>query len=290
MFRTLLVTTALALGLFAPSASKGPSTLAGSWQVDSRHSDAQLITDGTTDFGKKKIDVTLGYGRLNGQVNLDDTDPTKSSVVFHIYPATSMSQPIEEDGNFKARWLMNQANQTLICFHSKKVERMADGKLQATGELSVTRVDRNIQVEPSEAYSGPVYGPPMIHRTAQEATFVFDLANEAGKDGAIMATASAKKYREDFPQLVRAVVATNWPVLVEDENCQTSGPTESYSGVKCTGTYLHSAGMPQNPATRASEDYPGPQDFNEIGGERLTILMRMRLSPRHAQTAAAAGE
>ena len=287
MFRTLLVTTALALGLFALSAPKGPSTRTGSWQVDSRHSDAQLITDGTTDFGKKKIDVTLGYGRLNGVVTVDDADPTKSSVVFHIYPATSMSQPIEEDGNFKMRWLENQANETLICFHSKSVTRTADGKLQATGELSVTRVDRNVQAEPNQAYSGPVYGPPMIHHTGQEATFVFDLANESAKGGALMASASMKKYREDFPQLVRAVLSSNWPVLVEDEKCQTSGPTESYSGVQCTGTYLHAAGLPQNPAVRAGEDYPGPSDYNEIVGERLTILMRMHLSPRHGEAAVA---
>jgi len=64
-------------------------------------------------------------------------------------------------------------------------------------------------------------------------------------------------------------------VLVQDEECKSSGPSEAYSGIKCTGTYLHTPGLPQNRAVNAGEDYPGPQDFNEIVGERLTINVHM---------------
>ena len=48
---------------------------------------------------------------------------------------------------------------------------MPDGKLQATGELTLTRVDRNVEVNPNEACVGSVYGPPMTHHVSQEATF-----------------------------------------------------------------------------------------------------------------------
>src|SRR6201987_2251448 len=109
---------ALALGVVALGA-KAPASLAGSWLVDARHSDAQLITDGTTDYGKTKIDITLGFGRVMGAVRIDDVTPTKSSVDLHIYPATSMAEPIEEDGKFKSRWMANRANHTMLCFHSK---------------------------------------------------------------------------------------------------------------------------------------------------------------------------
>src|ERR1700726_2953379 len=81
------------LGLDAPSK---PASTSGSWQVDARHSDAKLITDATTDYGKTKIDITLGYARVNGVVRLDDSDLSKSSVDFEIYPATSMSPSIGE--------------------------------------------------------------------------------------------------------------------------------------------------------------------------------------------------
>src|SRR5271157_5974918 len=169
------VAVTIALGVLALGA-KEPASLAGSWLVDARHSDAQLITDGTTDYGKTKIDVTLGFGRVMGALRIDDGNPTKSSVDLHIYPATSMAEPIEEDGKFKSRWMANRANHTMLCFHSKNVVRTSDGRLKTTGDLIMVRVDRNVEIPaPNEAYSGPVYGPPITNRVSKEATLVLDL-------------------------------------------------------------------------------------------------------------------
>ncbi len=66
--------------------AKKPASIGGSWMVDSRHSDAQLITDGTTDHGKTKIDVTLGFARVMGAMKIDDGDPDKSTV--YMTPST----------------------------------------------------------------------------------------------------------------------------------------------------------------------------------------------------------
>jgi hypothetical protein len=129
--------------------------MAGSWQVDVRHSDAKLITDATTDYGKTKINATLGFARIDGTVTINDGDPTKSGIEFRFYPATSMAPAIAEDGKFLSHWLENLSNHTLVCFHSKRVVRTPDGRLQATGDLTVTRVDRNVQADPTEAYAGP---------------------------------------------------------------------------------------------------------------------------------------
>jgi len=280
----------VALGVLALGAKK-PVSLAGSWLVDARHSDAQLITDGTTDYGKTKIDITLGFARLNGELKIDDRDPAQSRVDLHIYPATSMAEAIEEEGTFRSRWLANRANNTILCFHSKKIARTADGRLQATGELSVTRVDRNVEVPaPSESYYGPTYGPPIIHRTAREATFVFDLPADgsAQKDGGIDASASTKVFREDFPQMVKTVLNTYWPPVVQDENCSVPNglPSEAYSGAKCTGTYVQGPSLPEDPGTHIGEDYPGPQNFNAQVGQRLNIVVHMRLTPGTGHMAA----
>jgi polyisoprenoid-binding protein YceI len=282
----------VALGILALGVSGKPSSVTGVWRVDSRHSDAQIITDATTDYGKKKIDITLGFGRVNGELNLDDSDATKSTFNFRLYPATSMSPSIEEDGNFKAHWLANLANQTLVCFHSKKVVRMPDGRLQTTGDLVITRVDRNVEATPSEAYAGPVYGPPMIHRIVHEGTFVFDLPVGGGKGqkgGGVGASGSTKVFEEDFPQLVKAVLSTYWPPVVQDKDCQTTAPSEAYSGPMCKGTFLEAPGLPVSPETRPGEDYPAPSNYNAVLGERLTILMHMRLTPKAAGEQAAGG-
>ncbi len=292
MFR-YIATFAMAGALALTGLSK-PSSTTGSWQVDARHSDAKITTDGTTDFGKTKIDVVLGFGRVNGEVKLVDGDPANSHVDLHIYPATSMNPVIAEDGQFKTKWLANPANQTLVCFHSKQVTRTPDGKVQATGELKLARVDRNVQADPSEAYSGPVYGPPMVHTVSKEATFIFDLPSEtkAQQSGALKMSGSTAMTREMFPQLLRAVVNTYWPPLVQDANCQAaSNPgAEDYRGGMCNGTVLQAPALPQGPYSGAREDYPGPGDYNAVSGNELGIVIHMHLLPASSAGAVATGD
>jgi polyisoprenoid-binding protein YceI len=284
------VAVILGLGVLGLGAPNKPVSMAGSWQVDTRHSDAKLITDATTDYGKTKINVALGYARIGGVFKIDDADPTKSSVDFRFFPAMSMAPSIDERGKFLKDFLQNPANQTLVCFHSKRVVRTPDGRLQATGELVVTRVDRNVEAEPTEAYSGPVYGPPIIHRVSHEATFVFGLANGSGqKEGGLQASGSTSMFREDFPQLVRTVVSTYWPPVVQDENCQVPDANEAYSGSQCTGTYLATDGLPAAPHAANAEDIGVPTNFNAIVGNHLTILVHLRLAPKASGDQAAAG-
>jgi polyisoprenoid-binding protein YceI len=281
-----MVVAAMAAILSPSSSLSPPAATSGPWQVDTRHSDVQLITDATTDYGKTKINYTAGYARINGEVKLDSADPANSKFDLHIYPANAMAPPIGEMGKMQNRWLEDTATHTLICFHSKNITKTQDGKLQVTGELVLTRVDRNVEIEPTEAYSGPTYGPPIVHRIVKEATFVFDAPVAAAKDAGLTTTGSTSVAREGFPQLVKAVFSTNWPPVVQDANCHnTSGGTEDYRGAECTGKFMQSSGLPPAP-TRVSEDYPGASDFNAIVGNQLSIVMHLRLTPATAERAA----
>jgi polyisoprenoid-binding protein YceI len=285
---TAVFAATVVLAIFAraiPGRTISPPPTTGSWLVDARHSDARLMTDGTTDFGKTKISFTLGVGRVNGRVKLDNDDPAKSTFDFAFYPATSMVPSIDEAGKFLSHWLSNSANHTLVCFHSKGFVRTPDGRLQTNGNLVLTRVDRNVELTPDEAYAGPVYGPPVIHRIVREATFLFDFSPASGngqKGGGIPALGSSSVVREDFPQLLKAVIATNWPPVVQDENCQVPAPSEGYSGAQCTGTFLRTPPLPEAPHAGNEEDYPGPASFNTVIGEYLTILVHMQLTPNGA--------
>jgi hypothetical protein len=238
------------------------------------------------------MDVTLGFARVRGRVILDDADPTKSSVNLSIYTAASMTPDIDEDGKFLSTWLANLSNHTLVCFHSKKVVRTPDGRLQATGDLVLTRVDRNIEATASEAYAGPVYGPAMIHRIVREGTFVFDFPDDGKgqKNGGILASGSTTMFREDFPQLTRAVLGTYWPPLVQDKNCPELAPAgEDYRGSQCTGTVLEAPPLPQAPYAGNAEDYPGPSNFNSLVGNRLSVLVHLHLTPMGSTGTAAGG-
>lgn len=287
---TFAAVVVLGLAVLGLGFSTKPS-MAGSWQVDTRHSAVQLITDGTTDYGKTKLDFTLGFARVNGEMKIDDADAAKSSVVFRFYPANSMAPPIAENGKLLSQWLADEANNTLICFHSKTVERTADGRVQASGVLTLTRVDRNVQAEPTEAYSGPVYGPPIVHRVSRDATFVFDFPADASTEkGEVFALSTLNLSRENFPQLVKAVAGAYWPPVVQDEKCENpSGSTEDFRGFRCTGTFMEASGLPAAPGTSIAEDFSGPpSDFNAVAGNHLSIVLRMRLMPK-ASAGQAAG-
>ncbi len=273
-----LSAAALILALAFP---REPVTTAGSWQVDERHSDAQLLTDGTTDFGKTKMTLAIGFARVDGTVKLDESGSANSAFDFRMYPASSMTPPIDEEGKVKLEWFTHYANNTLVCFHSKGTQQTADGRLQTTGTLVLARVDRNVELTPNEAYAGPVYGPRIIHRVTRPATFVFDLpaAGRSSSEGGLQITGTTKVIREDFPQLLKAVISTYWPPVVQDENCRASAAGEAYAGAQCTGTFLETPTLPEAPRSGVGEDYPGPQGFNAVTGEHLTILVHMRLKP-----------
>jgi hypothetical protein len=169
----------------------------------------------------------------------------------------------------------------MICFHSQGAEQTTDGRLKATGTLGMIRVDRNVELTANEAYSGPVYGPPIFHHVTRPATFVFDapaVATNGRNKGSLETSGSYSMAREDFPQFFRTVLATQWPAVIQEQNCQTAYASEAYAGSQCAGTFLLPS-FPLGPAASPGEDYPGPQHFNAIVGENLTISVHLRLMP-----------
>ena len=99
------------------------------------------------------------------------------------------------------------------------------------------------------------------------------------------ASGSTRVVREDFPQMVKTVVNTYWPPVVQDESCQNPDVSEAYSGAQCTGTYMATAGLPAEPRAANGEDVGAQQNFNAIVGNHLTILVHMRLMAKAGEQA-----
>jgi polyisoprenoid-binding protein YceI len=283
-----LITTVVILALAAPGK---PVATSGNWQVDAHHSDVQLATDGTTNFGKSNTTFTIGFARATGIVKVDASTPANSEFHIDFYPSAAMDPTIDHDGNVSIGWFANEANNTMICFHSHGAEQTADGRLKTTGDLGLMRVDRNVQLTANEAYSGPVYGAPIFHHDKRPATFIFDspaMASKGSNKGNLETSASYKMAREDFPQFFRTVLATEWPALVRDKHCETAAAGEAYAGAECTGSFLLPS-FPLGPAASGGEDYPGPQHFNAIVGEHMTIALHLRLKPAGSGAKASGG-
>ena len=282
-----LIATVGILALVAPGKPVAPS---GNWDVDTRHSDVQLSTDGTTSFGKAKTNFTIGFARVGGAVKLEG-EGANSSIHIDFYPSNSTAPVIDHDGKVNSDWFSNRANNMMICFHSESVQQTSDGRLKAVGTMGMIRVDRNVELTPSESYAGPVYGSPILNHVQRPASFVFDPPAADGssqKAGVVSFSGSTSMAREDFPSLVRAVITTQWPTLVMDKNCKSTGAGEAYAGSQCTGTFL-APSFPVGPNAIFGEDYPGPQGFNTIAGDHLAITVHLRLTPAGSGAIASGG-
>jgi polyisoprenoid-binding protein YceI len=138
---------ALALtGLTVSMAANAQET----WRVDPQHSVARLY------FGRGSQAFEIGVVRITGDVVFDSKDPANSTVRLSLQPADRF-----------------RADYAEISFTSKQSTMRSDGKLAVTGDLSVTRVNRSVTMEPNEAYHGPVYGEPVAYTDNREITLVF---------------------------------------------------------------------------------------------------------------------
>jgi polyisoprenoid-binding protein YceI len=270
-------------GMFVASLGGPSRAQSHTWLVDSGHSDALFSADGTTNYGKTNTTFTIGSARVSGLLNLNKADVANSRLAFTIYPAVSASPLIDQDGKFVGSEISEVADYTVITFVSNSVAWAHDGKLQVKGQLTVTRIEREMELDPNEAYAGPVFGPPIVRRYTHETSFALTLKDlrisGVSKRGKIQVSASGDVSREDFPELLDAAVETNWPPVVQDENCQMPSTIgEDYAGASCTGALVEVPDLPEPPHADNDEDYPGPADFNYVVGRNLTVLVHMDLS------------
>ncbi len=272
----------LAAGFAAPALAQNSN-----WKLNSEHSTGRLSLSSTAG---PDVTFDVGIARVKGSARLDAGSLTNSSFDFTIYPADEGPASINEDGSVNAAEFSNVARSTAINFRSKEAKRTRDGKLQVTGDLTVSHLERPFLIVHSEAYGGAVYGEPQVRSATREVTFVFDnvpaAAAKAGTNRKLKLAASADIKTEDFPGFFEAVTNANWPVVLEDKDCQE--PTrigEEYHGTGCTGTPVVISSRPSALVT-VSEDYPGP----DLATPRVRGDVKIALTLELNRSASAAAE
>jgi polyisoprenoid-binding protein YceI len=251
------------------------------WHIDSEHSTGRLFLASSTN---PDATVNVGVTRASGLVAYAD-DSTMREFDFTIYPAdrtASLERSQQDPHTEKAG---KESNYTVISFRSTRIVRVDEETFRVIGNLALTYVQRVVTFEPSEAYSGPVYGPAITHAVRQEAVFEFRQVDpskaQAAKKGNAEWFAVSTISGENFPELLDAVSATNWPTFVADEHCvMPSTLGEDYSGPACTGETVEP--VPRKDLhcempTTVGEDYAGevctqtwsPVVTNDAGANRL---------------------
>lgn len=108
------------------------------WSIDPAHSSVQ--------FAVRHMGVSNVHGSINnvrGTVILNDTDITKSSVNATMEPSTVWTGTAARDSDLKSPNFFDIAKYPQIIFKSTSLTR-ANGKLQLTGDLTLTGTTRSI--------------------------------------------------------------------------------------------------------------------------------------------------
>jgi polyisoprenoid-binding protein YceI len=243
--------------LFAtPAAAQGTV-----WRIDATQSTARLYI---TAANRRDARINVGVARLSGNVLQGEDFVLPATVAFQIYPADSNSKLRKPDGSLPSSQTQMRANSTTIAFRSRTVQLLDQKSVLVRGDLTATYVSRNAEYDPSKGYSGPVYGPPVIHSVKREVGFVFRVAPPAGKRdakrGIVEWSASSVIAGDLFPELWNAVVTTDWPAFLVNEQCNAPADTgEDFSVPACTGKLVEPV-----PPTDAHCDMPSSvgEDFS----------------------------
>jgi len=265
--------TLLAAGVAAPALAQNTN-----WKLNSEHSVGRFSVASAAD---PNAIFSVGIARIKGSVRLDAGSLTDCSFDFTIYPADAGPASINEDGSVNAAEFSNVARSTAINFRSKEAKFTRDGKLEVTGDLTLSHLERPFLIAYNEAYGGAVYGEPEVRSATREVKFVFDKAPAAaaiaGTRRKLKLAASADIKTEDFPGFFEAVTNVNWPAVVEDQACQELARNgEEYHGTGCTDTPVVISS--RSPASvTVSEDYPGPDPATPRIRDDVKIALTLEL-------------
>jgi polyisoprenoid-binding protein YceI len=252
------------------------------WILDDSTSNARLFQGARANSEL----VSSGVGRVTGKVKLDTNDLDASFFDLSIYPADEdWGHVLSPEGTLPTSYVPDATDQTLLTFKSTRILRIGNGRLEVVGDLTLTHVDRDVTASPTEAYTGAVYGDPVIHNGTREITFVFPSVSAEHllgpltpamlqKRGVLEIVGSARVDHGEFPELLSAIKETNWPAVVQNKDCHmTSKVGKNYSGTPCTGT-MDAATRDNNCDVLASarEDYSSLQCTPGTGNQTTIVL------------------
>src|SRR5262245_12191555 len=87
------------------------------------------------------------FGKVSGTVTLDETDPTKSSVDATIDASSIDTREPKRDTHLKGPDFLDVAKYPTITFKSQSAAKVADGKYQVTGDLTIHGVTKEVVLD-----------------------------------------------------------------------------------------------------------------------------------------------
>ena len=155
----IAVSTALAIVFSLPAPAA-----ASTWKIDPAHSSAQ--------FSVRHLAISTvrgAFSSVNGSINFDDKDVTKSTVDVTIEVNSVDTRQPDRDKDLKSDKFFDATNYPNITFKSTKVEQAGSGKLKVTGDLTIRGTTKSVVLD-VDGPTSPVKDPWGNSRAAASAT------------------------------------------------------------------------------------------------------------------------
>ena len=115
---------------------------ATTYEVDPAHTTVQFVV---THMMVTKVRGTCE--KVSGTLNVDEKDPTKSTVEVSIDPVSINTRVQMRDNDLRSPNFFEVAKFPAITFKSKKVAKGAKGALKVTGDLTIRDVTREVTLD-----------------------------------------------------------------------------------------------------------------------------------------------
>ena len=177
---TMLLFLSAGLG-WLPSAAT-----ASTWEMDPSHTNVG--------FSVRHMMATTVKGqfdKVQGTLEIDDKDITKSKVVVTIDLASVNTHEPKRDGHLKSPDFFDVAKFPVATFKSTKVQKVGKNKLKVTGDLSLHGITKPVVLDvegPSASYQTP-FGTTVrgIHATGKLNRKDFEITwNKALDNGGVL--------------------------------------------------------------------------------------------------------
>jgi len=233
-------------------------------------------------------------GQVGGTAELANPATPPSALEFAVVPGGNGATLLTAQGTLRANQIAAIARYTVMSFHSMAGRVRRDGRLELSGELTVTHVTRELDMGRwNWAYSGSsTYSDPQSKTITRPAKFVVMSPHaeflptylKDEKEIVVAATMEA----HDFPELPGIILDSDWPTVAEEENCPPPpvvGPRSDYAGVTCSGKAI-SVTNPASEHHSFSVDYSGMRRAVAPVDGPVTIVLHLRLTAPPADTPA----
>lgn len=138
----MLLKSAIAAAVFAVPSIAAAST----WEIDPAHSSAKFTVK-----HMMITNVTGEFGNVTGTVNLDDKDPSKTTVTASVDTTTINTNQAKRDAHLKSPDFFDVEKYPAMTFASKSVKANGKDKFKVTGDLTLHGVTKPVTLDVESA-------------------------------------------------------------------------------------------------------------------------------------------